>query len=434
MTQQIRTSTTGELSASIEGCGEFNARSVEFMGSTDEPDFLLRGMDASRGLIFYFPRFESGHYVLGAGSANKAFYEVGGTLYGEVKEGFVDVTVEAEDEVSVSFSFSTEDKAEAPLIRITGSGSFKGRVPWTDNGRVFSNIVYGVDDPHILWDAPRFYTPKPGVVKSKIYMQVIADGKRPTEWEYRIMVGSNIVASKKVAAPPEYNYHLGEWLDLTNLVVPGTGFYIMADYYVWPVWSRWAYSGDLVFGFDPPDILHPANGSTITPKTEIHGAGVSGATVRLFESGSGAVEYGRGVVDIHGGWKVTPAIGFPIKYFPLIAIQNIGGGSSGWSKSVNYNVVRESAPSITSPRSGETVNSKPPVGGRGKPGATVYLHQAGDPYTVYGQVKIREDGSFELLYMAKELPQGPFTMTANQRVGDEEYSDWATSVSFIVKN
>lgn len=430
MTQQIGTFTTGELSASIEGCGEFNARNVEFMGAADDPGFLLWGEDDFRGLIFCFPRFESGHYVLGASSANKAFYKVGGALYGEVKEGVVDVTVEAEDAVSVSFNFTIEGKAGAPLIRITGSGSFKGRVPWMDNGRVFSNIVYGVDDPHILWGAPRFYTPKPGVVKSKIYMQVIADGKRPTEWEYRIMVGSNIVASKKLDANPNHNYHLAEWLDLTNLIVPGTGFYIMADYYVWPVWSRWAYSGDLVFGFDPPDILHPANGSTVTPKTEIHGAGVSGATVRLFEAGSGAVEHGRGVVDIHGGWKITPTIGFPIKYFPLTAIQSIGGGSSGWSKSVNYNVVRESAPSITSPRSGETLSYRGFVGGTGTPGYEVKLFQHGDPNTVYSYADVQDNGTW-YVSMRRDLPLGPFSMTANQ-TKDGVVSDWAVPVNFIV--
>lgn len=77
MTQQIRTFTTGELSASIEGHGEFNARSVEFMGSVDELDFLLWGDGCFQRLDFLFSTFGEWTLRIGRGQCKQSFLRGG---------------------------------------------------------------------------------------------------------------------------------------------------------------------------------------------------------------------------------------------------------------------------------------------------------------------------------------------------------------------
>lgn len=274
------------------------------------------------------------------GSANKAFYGVGRALYREVKEGFVDVTVEAEDAVSVSFSFSVEDKAGSALIPIKGSGYFKGRVPWTDTGRALLNSVPGNEDPHVLWNAPDILAPTGGVTPPKFrIVATTGAGTVPSAWECRIMVGSNVVTSAKFGTTGS---HLHWDVDLTDLIVPGTGFYFMVDYYIPLFWSRWAWSANLVMGISPPVIEYPTEGASIFKDTPISGRGTPGATVRLFEGGSGAVEYARTEVSKYGFWSATPREGgFPLGNLPMQAIQNIGNYGSYWSDVVNYIVIRD---------------------------------------------------------------------------------------------
>lgn len=433
MTQQIRTSTTGELSASIKGYDEFNARNVEFMGSKNDLDFLLRGMDDFRGLIFYFSRFKSGRYELGADSANKAFYEVGGALYGEVKEGFVDVTVEADDAVSISFDFSIEEKVGAALIRIKGSGNFKGRVPWTDNGRALSSGVCGVDDPHVMLDPPpEVRSPKGGEVEPVFTVYAIASRNGVHQWESRVMVGANVVKADKFPPAPDFRGYLIYGENLTNLIPPGTGFYIMARYNFSPFssgWSQWGRSADLEMIIKPCEILLPAANSTISPFALISGKGNPKAVVELYESDFGVVLYGTAVVGDDGNWQATPDKGLRPGPFRLIALQRINGVSR-WSKDVGYTVTASALPEITTPKSGETLSYRGFVGGAGTPGYEVKLFQHGDPNTVYSYADVQDNGTW-YVSMRRDLPLGPFSMTANQ-TKDGVVSDWAVPVNFIV--
>lgn len=434
MTQQIRTSTTGELSASIEGHGEFNAQSVEFMGSTNDPDFLLRGMDASRGLIFYFPRFESGHYVLGAGSANKAFFEVDGALNGEVKEGVVDVTVDAEDAVSISFDFSIEDKDGVALIRIKGSGNFKGKVSWTDNGRALSNVI--LRDRYLGSMSPSPWARSDDLTMYLKTCEILFPAANTTISPFQLFSGKGQPGALLSLVRSFVN---GSSLYGTTSV-DGNGDWEMTPGRALPIESvrmRVLHEGcasEIVeYAVDPVGplvITMPKEGDPFYYKNSLRGTGVPGARVELHKHGDGNTVYGFADVGNDRAWVAPLSIDLPLGAFTMTARQTLHGENSGWAHPVNFQVVGLVPPSIKVPASGETLSYRGFVGGTGTPGFEVKLFQHGDPNTVYSYADVQDNGTW-YVSMRRDLPLGPFSMTANQ-TKDGVVSDWAVPVSFIV--
>jgi len=331
MTEQNKVITTGELNAFIEDFGEFTTEEVEFIGSDDDPDFLLQGTNSERGFIFYLPKYESEKYSLHPGSLAKAFYEVGGRLFGEVEEGFIKVTVTKPETVRIEFEISVKESAGDTTIRLVGSGTFKGRAPWAGKHRAFLNIARG--GAPLWFEGPDITMPTPGVVSPGFQIVGRTGIANPDEWELKILIGSTVVLQYKGQSGREFSYDVP-----ASLMGAGTGFYFMLDYYIWPFWSKWTYSGDLVMGVGAPKIVQPTEGSTAISKPLVRGTGYFGAEVRLYEAGSGAILYGTATVDSLGHWKTIPVIPFPARYFSLTANQTTSGMQSGWADTVSFTV------------------------------------------------------------------------------------------------
>ncbi|WGK91346.1 hypothetical protein [Pseudomonas migulae] len=429
MTQQIGTFTTGELSASIEGCGEFNARNVEFMGSTDEPDFLLRGMDASRGLLFYFPRFESGHYVLGAGSANKAFYEVDGALNGEVKKGGVDVTVDAEDAVSISFDLWIADKAGDAVIRIKGSGNFKGRVPWTDNGRALSNVICGC------------LSPKGGQVESDLTMrldpcEILLPAANTTISPFHLFSGkANPGAKVNVSrlgngaiihgsSSADGN---GDWKITPDRALPVGSIRMHARQIMNDVVSYSEEVNYTVNPLAPPVITTPKEGESLYFKGSIRGTGHPGAKVTVHKNGDAYTLYGRADVPYTGIWSAP--IELPLGPFTMTAKQNFDGVDSGWAVPVSFKVTGLPGPRIKVPVSGEHFRYNRNLSGEGSPGAEIKLYKVGDSSTVYGRTQVNARGEWSTV-LGIRPPVGHFSIMGVQTLNN--VTSQTNSVTFMV--
>lgn len=425
MAEQYKVITTGELNASIEGFGEFTTKEVEFIGSDDDPDFLLQGANSERGFIFYFPKYESEKYSLHPGSAAKVFYEVGGRLYGEVEEGFVKVTVTKPETVVIEFDVSVKESAGETTIRLIGSGTFKGRVPWANRHRELLSVVQG---GATLWfEGPDITRPKPGVVSPGFRIVGRTGIANPDDWELQIIIGSTVVLRNTGQSGREFSYDVP-----ANLIPPNTKFYFRLDYYILPFWSKWTYSGDLVMGMSPPEILFPKKDSALSPRSRIFGNGALGATVRLYESGSGAILYGTATVGVGGSWECIPDLDLPTKYFPLTVDQILNGVVSGYSDTVFCHVSPLSKPVIELPQQGGTVGSPPTISGRGGlPGASVQLHQHNDPLNVYSRADVNAQGRWVMRSWSKVPPKGSFRMTARQ-VNGVDISDWADGVDVII--
>lgn len=417
MTEQYKVITTGELNASIEGFGEFTTKEVEFIGSDDDPDFLLQGTNSERGFIFYLPKYESEKYSLHPGSAAKVFYEVGGRLYGEVEEGFIKVTVTKPETVVIEFDVSVKESAGETTIRLIGSGTFKGRVPWANRHRELLNVVQG--GAPLLFEGPDIVKPKPGEVSPGFEIVGRTDTVGvPSDWELQIIIGSTVVLQNTGQSGREFSYDVP-----ANLIPLNTKFYFRLDYYIWPIWSKWTYSGDLVMGLGSPEILHPFDNDVVaTDKPQVSGRGYPGATVQLVQAGSGAVVYGTSTVNQRGEWGTTLTVSVPYFPFQLQAMQTLNSMNSGWSNVVTIHQLRK--PFIRLPAAGSTVRKDYAVpSGDGSPGARIELYQHGNNTRLYGSAKVDEHGKWTT--HASRLPLGMFYMTALQIIDDEnsEYSD-----------
>ncbi|MVV48515.1 hypothetical protein EJA72_09710 [Pseudomonas sp. PB120] len=425
MPEQYKVITTGELNASIEGFGEFTTKEVEFIGSDDDPDFLLQGANSERGFVLYVPKYESEKYSLHPGSLAKAFYEVGGRLYGEVEEGVIKVTVNKPETVIIAFEILVKESASETRIKITGSGTFKGRSPWASKHRGFLTIARG--NAPLWFEGPDIIKPKPGVVSPGFQIVGRTGIANPDDWELKILIGSTVILQNKGQSGREFSYDVP-----ANLIPAGTGFYFMLDYYIWPAWSKWTYSGDLVMGMAAPDIIFPKNDSSLSPRSKISGRGTPGATVRLYEAGSGAILYGSATVGVDGNWECVPDVALPTKYFPLTADQVLNSLASGYSTPVYCYVSPLSKPVIELPQQGGTVGSPPAISGRGGlPGASIQLHQHGDGQTVYSRADVNDQGRWVMRSWATVPPKGSFLMTARQ-VNGVDVSDWADGVDVVI--
>jgi hypothetical protein len=79
----------------------------------------------------------------------------------------------------------------------------------------------------------------------------------------------------------------------------------------------------------------------------------------------------------------------------------------------------------------QETSDKPLVHGRGYPGATVKLVQAGYGGVVHGSGVVNVYGEWHI-QVTEKLPVGEFRMTANQ-TSNNAVSDWAETVTFIVR-
>lgn len=406
MAEHIRI-TTGELAATISEYGEFRTKEVEFIGSADEPDCILQGMDSKIGLIFYLPICNTGKYVLHPGSDAKAFFEVGGRLQGEVVDGFVDVTVDRPDKVRITFDMSIEETPGGACIRTTGNASFEGRMPWQKKHRELLNLAR--TSP--LWlEGPDILQPMPGEVSQGFRIvggTTIAD---PSEYELEILIGSDVIHRYRGQSGRKFSYDVP-----ANVIKMGQSFYFRLDYYISPFWSKWTYSGDLkIAAFPNPQILGPSDNDFVTTDTpEAHGIGYPGARVVVKDVGNTRV-VGDAYVDEDQTWRAT----LDLPYFPfaMCAKQTLRQDSSEWSNIVHVNRSHPELkrPVISKPAEGARIkwDELEVSGGNCREGATVTLYKSGSGAVNHGSAKVREDGTWTIKPV--QLYVGPYTLTVQQ--------------------
>jgi hypothetical protein len=102
---------------------------------------------------------------------------------------------------------------------------------------------------------------------------------------------------------------------------------------------------------------------------------------------------------------------------------------SQWASMTNL-VMGVSKPVITEPVEGVITGSKPRVSGRGYPGATVKLCQAGSGVILYGTAVVDQNGNWETVPVVN-FPEGEFELTTSQAYNNVD-SDWSDSVRFTV--
>ncbi|MBV7554293.1 hypothetical protein KW841_18255 [Pseudomonas sp. PDM28] len=102
-----------------------------------------------------------------------------------------------------------------------------------------------------------------------------------------------------------------------------------------------------------------------------------------------------------------------------------------WSSTANSGFIKMglAKPSINPPSQAST--TKPLVFGRGYPGATVKLYEAGYGGVVHGSGVVDANGEWRV-QVTEPLRVGDFPMTANQSL-DDMVSDWADTVTFVVR-
>ena len=197
-------------------------------------------------------------------------------------------------------------------------------------------------------------------------------------------------------------------------------------------YSKWARSHNFKIGqvnLSPPVITNP--GTVRTPKPEIQGTGgVAGATIELYEAGSGTVLFGTATVGSDGSWKTVLTqplwMGDPFK---MTARQRLNGMESGWASPVLFAVLFK--PVITHAEVGH--DGKPTIGGTGGlAGARLEIWNSGGGGGVLLSTKVSSGGGW-LIVSPTAWGEGNYLITARQVgtvTGGE--SDWAEDKAFTV--
>lgn len=211
-------------------------------------------------------------------------------------------------------------------------------------------------------------------------------------------------------------------------------FIIHVHYYNWPSWSQWASVDGFVMEVPKPEITEPVEGAHTGPTPRVAGRGTPGATVKLYQAGSGTVLFGTAVVDSDGNWATIPVESFFEGAFGLTVNQTFKNMVSKYSDIRTFTVGKftVSPPTIFSPVSGEVVKTnRPMVSGRGLPGATVRLYEANNGNTVFGSGLVPPNAVWSIS-PSVSFPSGRFSLTANQ-TNSSGTSDCATPVNITVE-
>lgn len=131
------------------------------------------------------------------------------------------------------------------------------------------------------------------------------------------------------AGPPTIEFQLG-WFPLT------------CDQYFDDLSSGYADETKFFVTSYDPIISRPVNDELVgTVKPLIKGNGWPGATVRFYETGSGATLHGEATVLEDGTFESALAVSLPVRTFDLTCYQTLGGNDSGWSQSVKFEVTNK---------------------------------------------------------------------------------------------
>lgn len=274
------------------------------------------------------------------------------------------------------------------------------------------------------WVRPEIWEPTRETVVPGFRALVYCDVIKPSKWQLKIMDGDKQLYFVEANAVDD---HWFEHYVPIGAIKPGTKFILHAHYFVFPAWSQWASTKELVMPDYSPVITQPAEGAvTPTRRPTIVGRGIRGATIKLYEAYSGVVLYGTTVVDGDGNWQIIPAVELRPGPFTLVVSQTISN-SETWSN--NVTIMVDTKPLIREPTGGAVTSIRPMFTGQGVPGATVKLYQAYSGVVLYGTAVVNSSGTWQIIPVV-DLPKGPMVMVVNQIVANREF--WSDNVTIIV--
>ena len=93
------------------------------------------------------------------------------------------------------------------------------------------------------------------------------------------------------------------------------------------------------FKVSAPAITTPDNGEIVkTDKPVVHGRGLPGAVVKLYQANVVNIVFGTAYVGLNGSWRISPTVAFPKGQFSLTANQSLGSETSDWAEVVTFRV------------------------------------------------------------------------------------------------
>ena len=93
------------------------------------------------------------------------------------------------------------------------------------------------------------------------------------------------------------------------------------------------------FKVSAPAITTQDNGEIVkTDKPVVHGRGLPGAVVKLYQANVVNIVFGTAYVGLNGSWRISPTVAFPKGQFSLTANQSLGSETSDWAEVVTFRV------------------------------------------------------------------------------------------------
>lgn len=292
-------------------------------------------------------------------------------------------------------------------------------------------ITQGNDEPqNPLWGAPTIKAPKPNSKVSPGF-EIIAGEflLEKTDWRIHIMQGDKLVREFKA-------FGVSVYLNVPYDVIPqGERFYFKVDYYKWPAWSSWAYSGDLLMAdLGDPTILKPVDNEIVPINNpEVSGVGEPGAHIVVQTADHSRVVC-QATVGPDGTWRDTlkNVLSFPVA---ITAKQTFRQLASGWSNivTINYLYSELQAPVILKPLQNAYIKRTEVVvsGNNCAPSATVNLYKAGSGVDLHGTGTVQSDGTWTINAKSELLFIGRFKLTV-QQVLDGKPSGYSNIVEIIL--
>ena len=223
----------------------------------------------------------------------------------------------------------------------------------------------------------------------------------------------------------------GQWSVILNVATqPGKAYGVAAvQFSEEGIASGWAVNVNFSVS-NTPIILIPSPGAATNAQPQVSGLGTPEATVRVCQSGTGAL-LGTAVVDGNGQWRLDlPGDRQPNQRYWISANQILTSGeTSGWAEDRYFTVL--GTPVIESPAAGEATEERPEIVGSGTPGALLTVCQAGVG-TVWERTSVNADGRWSVILNIATQPGQTYQVTAQQHADDGTASNWAANVSFSV--
>ncbi|WP_322614682.1 hypothetical protein [Pseudomonas sp. BIC9C] len=195
-----------------------------------------------------------------------------------------------------------------------------------------------------------------------------------------------------------------------NAIPPGVGFYFSMDYKAGLVWSAWTNRwGMRMAAGQRPTFTTPPGNLVKEKRPTFSGRGERGAIIKLYQSGSTKVEYGRGTVGNDRNWRFQVTQDLPQgDTFSMAAYQTLSGQTQ-YSDSVPFTVLyRPVIGNVT------VTDLKPTINGSGGlPNAKVEVFFVGVGGEVQATAQVRADGSWTAIAPRSWLT-GKYSITAQQ--------------------